>query len=54
MEFAIILIIVIIFVSIATGNLGYVLFGMSGLLILMAGFMVVINVQVEGSEVCRD
>ena len=42
MEFAIILIIVIIFASVLTGNLGYVLFGMSGLLILTAGFMVLI------------
>jgi len=42
MEFAIILIIVIIFVSVLTGNLGYVLFGMSGLLLLMAGFMILI------------
>lgn len=42
MEFVLILIIIIIFASVLTGNLGYVLFGLSGLLLLTAGLMVVI------------
>ena len=41
MEILLILIIVIIFGAVLTGNLGYVLFGMSGFLLLMAGLMVV-------------
>ena len=42
MEFLIILILVVIFASVLTGNLGYVLFGMTGLLLLTAGAMVLI------------
>ena len=42
MEILLILIVVAIFVSVLTGNLGYVLFGMSGFLLLTAGLMVLI------------
>jgi hypothetical protein len=42
MEILLILIVIAIFVSVLTGNLGYVLFGMSGFLLLTAGLMVLI------------
>ncbi len=42
MEFILILIIVVIFASVLTGNLGYVLFGMAGFLLLTSGLMVLI------------
>lgn len=42
MEILLILIIVAIFVSVLTGNLGYVLFGMSGFLLLTSGLLVLI------------
>lgn len=41
MEFVFILIIIAIFVSVLTGNLGYVLFGVSGFLLLFSGLLVV-------------
>ena len=40
MEFILILIVIAIFASVLTGNLGYVLFGMSGFLLLTSGLMV--------------
>lgn len=42
MEFVFILIIVAIFVCILTGNLGYILFGASAILLLISGLMVLI------------
>ncbi|MBR6478817.1 MAG: hypothetical protein IKS85_10265 [Lachnospiraceae bacterium] len=42
MEFVLILIIIVILASVFTGNLGYVLFGLSVLLLITAGLMVLI------------
>lgn len=42
MEFLLILIVVAIFASVLTGNLGYVLFGMSGFLLLTSVLLVII------------
>ena len=42
MEILLLLIIAVIFISILTGNLGYVLFGMTGFLLLTSGLMVLI------------
>lgn len=42
MEFALILIVIAIAVSLLTGNVGILLFGMSGLILLTSGFLVVI------------
>ena len=42
MEILLLLIIAAIFISILTGNLGYVLFGMTGFLLLTSGLMVLI------------
>lgn len=41
MEFIIILILIILFASVLTGNLGYVLFGMSGFLLIISALMAV-------------
>lgn len=42
MEFVFILILIAIFASVLTGNLGYVLLGMTGLLLLTSGLLVLI------------
>ena len=42
MEILLLLIIAAIFISVLTGNLGYVLFGMTGFLLLTSGLMVLI------------
>ena len=42
MEFVLILVVIAIFVSVLTGNLGYVLFGMSGFILLTSALMVLI------------
>jgi len=42
MEFIFILIIIGIFISVVTGNLGYILYGVSGFLLILSGLLVVI------------
>lgn len=41
MEYVLILIVIAIFVSVVTGNLGYVLFGVIGFLLILSGLLVI-------------